>query len=205
MNSEITFDELDTKCFSELPLLLDVIEGSGNRIAAFLNDYLRDLQSFVEGEIRPKRGWKIDEVQDREFSILTEASHRKRIERLENYLCISCGIQLVKSIGNSIKNRLKIDLGHYCDCRGAENWNVLYLGCYREQNDVKNHGILHEYEFYKQRSPENKLIKTYIEHPLQEHSAEMYELNIEKLDIGIFDSAYVFFKERFLPDYFAVL
>ena len=205
MKHEIRFDELDVKCFEDIPFLVDVLTGTVNRIADSLLPYFHDLEPIISDTIRPKRGWRITETQEKVFYPLSDEESRKKIRRLQNYLYIRNFFLIEQIIAEKQKNLAVVELGYYFDAATAEPEHCIYFGCYRGEWEVKQYGPLQDAGFYDRLACDLEHTELRTEHPDREDNEEFAELRVNRLDGDLIGKAYGHFREKILNTYLKAL
>ena len=196
------FDELDKKCIEKLSLISDVFTSTYNKIAGFFSKCMeKKLRPFLEHELKPKRGWKIVNMVDKEFFILSDEDSRKKTKSLHSYLWYRCYIEVKKEYKAREKGSFTLDMGHYFDHIGNNKYNFFYYGFYRSKDENKKFGMMNEYSFYEKISKQIRKYKDYelkIEHPSKTGNEEVIELRCRETDDKKLDGAFNIFKKEIL-------
>ncbi|MBU2471852.1 MAG: hypothetical protein KKF20_05535, partial [Bacteroidetes bacterium] len=56
---KIVFDELDVKCVESLPLVIEVLASTGNKIARVMSLYFDEISNYISEYLSTKKNWKI--------------------------------------------------------------------------------------------------------------------------------------------------
>jgi len=198
-NNDITFDDLDKEFIKQMPLVVDVITSTYNKIGRFFQPYHEDMRELLKKGLGSKRGWNIAKEEKKVFSPLTSENKFTKIKQLENYFALNYIFTIEKSYKDKVQNRFYVEMGHYFDYTKDEECNYFYFNVYRGKEDVRKYEVLNDLKFYKDIKENNDGFKIDIEHPEQDNDYETIEIVIEELNAKKIDQTYKFFKLKIIP------
>ncbi len=107
MKRKIELDELDRKCLEEMPLILDVISSTANKVNKSLLPYYNDLHQMISTKL--KGDWKVQEI----------SSHTYKGEIFgdikDKSLKIYSSIHIVKDSGGKVVDFFYCQFGYTCE------------------------------------------------------------------------------------------
>lgn len=195
--NKLEFDELDIKCLSELPLILDVLSSTGNKIGRVLKPMIVDCEKTIKSNL-PK-DWIVDPNQSYDllyFPFYNETTNKKiRIETLENSFKVESTFLINKKIDKKEVDYLWIFFGYNFIDTEDDKTDNFYFSIARE---TKLRGQINTIEFYKallKNNPNRKIEVEYSENNTGRESVDVLqnEHNVEELQ-----DTYEFFKKNVL-------
>lgn len=208
-SNDITFDELDKKLLKELPLLIDVISSTFNKISIVLDDLFLDLQDHIKKELQGKK-WRIDSAYKPKQIfypfISSEYTNKTKITKLENWFSLEGNILLSVKNNKRWLNYLWIYLGYYYSTEFESN--EFSFGIERWGDLQKYGGELFNKSFYKKMDENLKKypkIELHSEHPSEGENSEIYGIYFNKLDTIIIHQNYEIFRKEIVDRVLAKL
>lgn len=196
----VTFDKLDHQCFDELPLLVDVITSTLNKIGTYFSSFHQDIETIIKKELKGKRGWNIKNSNNKLFYPFN-FDGRRELTYLQSYIDTSNGINIVKQHGSTIKNRFWISSGLHYENTGGENDKYFHFSIARDEYDVKIYGVLNSKSFYRDLEKKLKGYNWEIWHPDVEGTYEEIYLWCDELDADKLNDYYKRFKTDIVIPY----
>lgn len=196
----IEFDELDLKCLNEMPLLIDVLASTGNKVGKLLSNYHNDLKNVLSDTL-PK-GWSIsnssnskDSYEILYFPITDEYDMPKiKINTLSSQIRIESCFKIIKEGQKGVF--LWLFFGYLCYSYEEEIINTFYFSFSKSEIKEKNGGTLNTLDFYKKI--EQKITNYDIEilHPEQNDDTESFEISVKDFNIITINDAYKTYLEN---------
>jgi len=196
----VLFDKLDHKCFAELPLLVDVLSSTLNKIGSLISVYHLDLLKFVKKELKAKHGWRVKQDNKLNFYPLSYGNRRK-INLLESRMEAFDEIEVIRKHGNNVKSAFWIHLGLWCKYSGELKQNNIYFSIHRGYDLIRKYGFLHSLNYYNSIAKKVKDLKCEILHPDDESDYEEIYIWCEELDIEKLNNYYERFKTDIVRPY----
>jgi hypothetical protein len=196
----ITFDKIDYKCYEELPLLVDILASTLNKIGKLFSVYQQELLTIVKKELKGKRGWSIKKVEDALFYPFNFDGKRE-LTFLQQYIDTSNGINIVKRHGNNINNRFWVYSGLTYENTEGEKRKYFHFSIERIDVFVKRYGTLYPKAFYNNLSKKVKDLNCEYWHPDVEGNSEEIYLWCDELDTDKLNEYYERFKTNIVIPY----
>ncbi len=191
---KVVFDKLDVKVIKEMPILIDALAATHNKIARFLDPMYDDLKETVRKKISPHKDWKI--VKDRKlFCPLTRIYYTTKIVQLENHFALEYYFEIQKVIKGKTKNHLCFQFGYWYERKEEKIVNCFYFQITKLDEYETYGGLLADYSFYKKiKSRINKNIHIEIGHPEKNDASESFYIEVSDLNARKISDTYKIFK-----------
>lgn len=199
-SNKISFDKLDKKLIKEMPLLIDVISSTFNKISSVLEVMYDDLENHVSKHIKGKK-WKMTnngKVKGVFYPFISEEyTNMTKINKLENYFAYENYVSLTLRKNKKEINFLWLSIGYWYN--PDEKLNGFYFGLERWGSLDKYGGELFDIKFYDKL--ENKLknksnISIERSHPTLDEDDESFAIHFDKLDEKLIQDNYRLFKNE---------
>lgn len=195
-DKKIKFDELDLKCIKEMPIIMEVLSSTFNKVGRLITEYAGDSEQVLRKELHSKSGWRIkQEKHKNRFRPLTSEWSTMRIDTLENHFDIHTIIIMRKMVKNKPTLEFWVELGYYFNNTENENLNYFYFLLYR-WSQFKKFGFIKEKSFYE------KIKKSIKEFPVElsysTDDEESIEILCKEINVDRIDEAYQIFKNKIL-------
>lgn len=203
--NKTTFDELDKKCIQELPLMVDVISSTFNKIKVLFTPFYDEVKLIVKDELKKKRGWYLA---PRDLGIIfypftsEEITNVSKISNLSNFFGLWGGLEIYSGgyAWNRRKGSFYIQFAFEYEVDDDGKVYLPYSYFAIENFDVKKFGTLSNKKFYNAliKSIKKSGIESEFEFP-DEHSSEegiwifCIDFNADKITI-----AYNNFRDKIL-------
>ena len=199
MKSKISFGELDSKCLTELPIILDVLSSTGNKLERIFEPFYNDLFDVIntnkpnEREIETNRKQNI-------FYPLNDISGK--IKSLYPMFMLKNFINLIKKGDGS---SFYLEFGFFYN-RDSEDYPlpVYYFDITKEITKKLNKPF-NPLKFYKLIQNNLPNINIRIWHPEQGDYDESVELFVEEHSADKIEDGYVTFKNEILIPFLKAL
>jgi hypothetical protein len=125
-NNKIQFDELDLKCLNEMPLILDVISSTGNKITKILSPFYSEMNELIKMNLNPN--WHVGKksYECLIFPLTSQQSIGKiNIEFLETEFKIESAINIIKIVKGKEIDSIWVECGYNCSFTEEETTNGL--------------------------------------------------------------------------------
>lgn len=197
LKSQVLFDELDVKCIEELPIILDVLASTGNKISRIFNPLFNDLTELINSNT-PK-GWQLDKrVYQNSFYPLTSGYGRDKIQSLETHFQIENSFTLVKKKGIKWENYFDIGFGFYYSKNEENSLAPYYYFNIDKPTSERYQGKINSLSFYKNIEKKVKDYNLDIFHPEKGDEKEFIELYHHLHSVEKIEAAYNIFKSEIL-------
>ena len=187
--TKITFDELEINCLTEMPLLLDVISSTGNKITRIFEPFQKEMNEIIKTELKPN--WEISKKSfDCLIFPLTDQEELKiNITSFDTNLKIECATKLVKIEKGKEVNFFWAYFGYKCFNEEEESTNIFYFNVTKSNIKERFGGAINELKFYKDIKSKCKDYNIEISHPdigdeLEDIELQITEFSIEKITDG---------------------
>lgn len=192
--NQIKYDKYDIKVLKELPIIIEAIASTGNKIAQMLDPLYEELLSDLRKRTGQKRNWTV-EKENKMFLPLTsqEYSSMTKIQSLHEHFELNYSLRLTKRLRQKKVNEIWIEMG-YIYQKGESN--SPFFTIYHENVD-KYGGTLAKMEYYKALT--KKLKKVDIEHPSEGHEYECIFLYCDTTDFNQSVRTFHLFKNTIVP------
>jgi hypothetical protein len=197
----VTFDDLDRKVIQELPLLLDVLAATGNKIARSLDPYYDELQKVLKEAAKGKAHWKLERARKSVLYPLTDVdySNTTKIERLQNHFEVLSEFFYSKKVGNKLKNYFFVEAGYHYESE-APAFTGYYFRIAKYNSSETYGGVMRPRSFYELIKKKNPAYHMEIEHP-DDDGDEAIELYCHDLDPEKLAATFEFFKSHILTPF----
>lgn len=197
----VTFDDLDRKVIQELPLLLDVLAATGNKIARSLDPYYDELQKVLKEAAKGKAHWKLERARKNVLYPLTSEDYSSvtKIEHLENYFEVLTEFLWSKKVGNKWKNYFLVEAGYSYDLE-APTFSGYYFLVGKDNSSETYGGVLQPRSFYQAIKRKHPEMQIEIEHP-DDGDEEWIGVYSAELDTAKLEGAFEFFKSHILTPF----
>jgi hypothetical protein len=196
MAIKITFDKLDKKCIQELPLLVDVISSTYNKLKIQFDEYYDEVLDILSKTLKKKKWYLHNREHKNVFYPFTgdDYSNQRKITTLNNYFYMENYFYLYKGNYYKPKDYCNIEFGH---C--LEDFTCAYFGIYRNWQ-LNKYGLIYPYNFYEKirKSIKNEYIKTILYHPEHGDEEEHFQIYCRDFDIQKIDKTFEIFKIKIL-------
>ncbi len=200
----ITFDKLDKKCIEELPLMVDVISSTFNKIKSLYDPFYEDLNEVIKRELKKKKNWHISpRSRGMNFYPFTseEITNQTKIVSLENYFSLWGDFNIYS--GRYAWHLRKGSFGIYLTFEyDITDENIPYSYFQIENWNIKKFGTLHSTNFYSslcKSLPHN--IKGEFTHPDLDIDNEAIWLSVKSFDVEQIISTFNTFRDKILIPY----
>jgi len=199
--TKIEFDELDIKCLTEMPLILDVISSTGNKITRLFSPLYSEMNELIKSHLKPN--WQIDKksYDCQIFPLTFETSTRISIKTFEQNFKIESAIILRKIVKGKEVNYFWAYFGYNCFSLEGDNENQFFFIV--EKGNVKERygGTNQTLKFYSQIK--NKLSDYNIEisHPEKGDDTESIVLIVDNFSIDKIQDGFNTFKQSILTPF----
>lgn len=202
--NKIQFDELDIKCINQMPLILDAISSTGNKITRVISPFRSELKEFIIPYL--KSGWRFSEKSSNlEITPLTSENKTMDIKILEEYFQIESTMEFSKMSGKKELNFFWICYGYYCfrdNETDVEGSNYFYFNINRTK--LKTYGgVVNNLKFYDQikRKIQGDEIEVEVYHPENGDDMEQIELSISNFSVDKIQEGFDVFKRSILTPF----
>lgn len=196
----VSFDKLDLQCYNELPLLIDVLSSTLNKIGSLISIYHDDLLKMLRKELKGKKGWVVNQEDKLLYYPLTNNPKRK-IQLIVPCIEVFNQIYIVKKHGNKIKNAFSVYIGLSCNYADGEKYKKFYYSINREYESVKKFGILYSEKFYENLCKKVNDLDWELWHPNDDSDAEDIYLECDELSIEKLNNYFERFKANLVIPY----
>lgn len=199
-SNKTDFDELDLKCLTELPILLDVLSSTGSKIARIFKPLTEECDEIIKSNM-PKN-WSLDSNQSYNllfFPFYGFSSQKKiTIEALDNAFKIESAFYICKKVDKKHVNFLWVYFGYTFSNMEDDSENHYYFSIAKEPAVDKYEGCINSNEFYKNISLKNKSFEIEIEHPERGGTRESIDVKVKEHNIEKIQASFNFFKTEVL-------
>ncbi|MGB3948498.1 MAG: hypothetical protein WBM13_10970 [Bacteroidia bacterium] len=203
----VQFDELDLKCLNEMPLIINVMSTTGNKVAKLLSSFYVDMNEFLKDTLNTNSNLEIG-IKSYEFLVLPFISQdilkKIKIESFDSVFQIESGIHLIKKSQDGLTKEFWLRFGYFC-CVPEEDEDVdnyFYFSIENENSQEKIGGIINDLFFYEKIKNKLNDYTVVVLHPEKEKdSIEQIYLQIEDFSIKKIQDSYCVFKESILTPF----
>lgn len=192
--NKICFDELDVKCITELPILIDVLSATMNKLSRVFNPLFNDLSETIN--LNMPNGWQIKTYQNNFYPFTSEEYGREKIISLDNHFQLSNSFEIIKKNGTKWKNYFYIDFGFYYSDGDEDNIPYFYFFVNKPATTEKYEGFFNPLKFYHEIQKKLEKYKIEIEHPDSGGSQEFIEIRLLDINVDKVETAYESFKNE---------
>ncbi len=198
MRNDVEFDDLDIKCLTELPLIMDVIASTVKKIQKRFELYYSDLEDIIKQSLTEE--WNIDNKKAYKnrtipFSASYEAS--TEINNLEQAFQIRCNLQLKKKIGDNTLCSIRINFGYWMDYTGKDFSNVFFFMINNETLNKTPYLVVNKLEFYNKIESDYPDYEYDFTHPENDEDDEEYfEIETSEFSLVKIDKMFEVFKNE---------
>lgn len=204
IKANISFDKLDKKCIQELPLIVDVISSTFNKIKILFEPFYNDMQDLIKTELKKKRKWHLSQVtRELIFYPFTteEVTNLTKISLLENFFSLFGEFNIYS--GNKEWSKRKASFSIYIGFEYDidDEIQIPYSYFQIENDDPQKFGEVFNPNFYKKLCTLAKHTQSEIDfnHPsLDADDEETIWLSCIKFDAEQITFAYNTFKAKIL-------
>lgn len=204
IKSNITFDKLDKKCIQELPLMIDVIASTFNRIKLLYDPFYADMNKVIKSELKKKRKWH--QSPSGTYGITFDPftyeniTNTTKITTLENTFDLG-GYFIVYSGGHQwSKRKASFIIYLRFDYDPAEVYKYPWSYFQITNQNVKKFGNIADENFYRKlcSSIKEKYIEAEYEYPSLDYEEEQIWVSCKTLDTELIIKAYNSFRDKIL-------
>jgi hypothetical protein len=183
MKKEIELDELHIKCLNEMPLIVDVLSSTTNRVCEILSVFNKQATLIVEENL--KIGWNIQKNDNETFGpTIFPLMHYDITEKkigvgtgASACFAIRSQISIVKEVEKKNVNFFSVGLGYYCyDNYDIKFDNSFSFYIFKHSIKPKYGGIINDLKFYEDIKNSLSNYKININHEDNGDNKEMIEL-----------------------------
>lgn len=191
---QVKYDKYDIKVLKELPIIIEAIASTGNKIAQMLDPFYEELLSDLRKTTGLKRNWKV-EKENKMFLPLTnqEYTSMTKIQSLHEHFELNYSVRLTKRTRQKKVNEIWIEMGYIYD---KGEINSPFFTIYHESSD-KYGGTLARMEYYKSITKNIKNVD--IEHPNEGHDYECIFMYCDAVDFNQLVRTFHLFKNSIVP------
>ncbi|MBU2635566.1 MAG: hypothetical protein KJ963_00540 [Bacteroidetes bacterium] len=200
---KIVFDELDVKCVESLPLVIEVLASTGNKIARVMSLYFDEISNYISEYLSTKKNWKIANKWQNYFYPFSRDYHRSTLEisELKNAFAVMSSLKCEKKIGQHAKNFFFVINGFEFDA-GEDGYNPrFYFYIEKSRESERWGGVLNSRKFYEELKNENKKFRINIHHPELGDDYESIQIYCSEIDTQKIDEIYHVFKTNILTPF----
>ena len=187
--TKITFDELEINCLTEMPLLLDVISSTGNKITRIFEPFQKEMNEIIKKELKPN--WEISKKSyDCLIFPLTDQEENKiSIKSFDTTFKIESATLLSKIEKGKEINFFWAYFGYKCFIEEEESTNTFYFNITKGNIKERFGGAINELKFYNDIKLKCRDYNIEISHPdkgdeLEDIELQITEFSIEKITDG---------------------
>ncbi len=195
-SNNISFDELDIKCISEFPVIIEILASSYNKIGNLFRQYIIILKKIIEEKLIDKKNWKIQKITEKEFWPLN-SDEKRSLSSLDNYFHIWSKLRIENTIKKIIKNAVTIEIGHLYDSND-KNCNFFYFALYQEDEFLKKSGAINTLNFYRKIKNTDDNFDIIVKHPDENDEEELVEIRCAEIDLDKINKHFDFYKDKIL-------
>lgn len=198
--TKITFDELDLKLLTELPLISEVLTTTSNKLVRLFAPIYQKILEVCNKNI--PNGWEIDKKQiENVIYPFSSADGREKVTSLENFFQLKSSISLVLKDDKKWANFIEIQFGLYYNEDYEENKSPYFYFLIYKNPASKFQGKLYPLSYYESIKTKYKEFNFTIEHSEKGNDSEHIELQIDISSIDKVIPASEIFTFEILPEY----
>lgn len=200
--TKIEFDELDLKCLTEMPLILEVISSTGNRVARLFESLYPIMREMIQNDLKSE--WRINNRASYECKIFPFTRENKpafSIDSFETRLKIESAVSIEKVVNEKVISFFWPYFAYECEVSEKESTHAFYFSVEKTDNSEKLGGILNALEFYKKIKTNLKDYKIVIEHPEKGDDHEYIALYVEDFSVEKIKEGFNVFCESILKPF----
>jgi hypothetical protein len=197
-NTKIQFDDLDLKCLTEMPLILEVISATGNKLTRLFMPLYSEMNKLIKTNL--KSNWEIgkDSFECRIFPLTSQEGTRLNIIEFETAFKIESALYLSKKVNGKEVNNFWAYFGYNCCKDEYETANYFYFSICKVNLSDKYGGVLQELNFYNKIQSQLTDYTIEIEHRDKGDKREKIELHIDDFSIEKIQDGFNVFKKLML-------
>jgi hypothetical protein len=203
--NKIQFDELDLKCLNEMPLILDVLSATGNKVTRLLAPFYAEMNEIVKSNLKPS--WKVGEksYDCLIYPLTSENDNKISIKYFETYFKIESALMLKKIMRGKQTNYFWAFFGYSCYSSEGDGENCFYFIISKGELKERLGGKINDLKFYNQIKNKLSEYDILIDHPEKGDDNETITLNIDSLSVEKAQEGFRVFKESILIPFLKTL
>lgn len=197
-NEKIIFDELDKKCIEELPIIIEVLASTFNKIARLFSIYFKEIEEILTKELKNKKSWEVKKIKENHFFPFNY--YEEKITNLNNSFFIINRIVVTKLVNKNEKNNFIVEIGYlYADIDDEPKSNSFYFSIYKEDWAIKKYGKMYDLSFYE--NIKNKNLNIDFWYPDDDYVDEGIEIVCKEVNENKLDQTFETYKTQILKPY----
>ena len=203
--NKITFDKLDKKCIQQLPLMVDVISSTFNKIKSLYAPFYDEVKLIIKDELKQKKSWHLS-PRDRGMIFYPfskeEVTNISKLSTLSSYFCLWGELNIYSGSYSWNKRKasfwVNLVFEYEIDDNGKE---ILPYSYFEISNwDIKKFGTLSTEKFYSTlcKSATKNNIKPEFEYQTETDYFESIWIPCKVLDANEITLAYDTFRDKIL-------
>ncbi len=201
MKKKIEFDDLDIKCLTEMPLIIDVIAATGKKVCQLFKSYKIEIESLIDQN--KNESWSVDQKttpipSTRIYPFTSDEGKKISITDFELRFKIECAYYLSKTIEKKEVSGFWIYFGYLVDLQEEETVNSFYFIVQSDNVSKQKDGLRQNSEFYKLIIEKFPTIKVEFNHPEvdAEYDQEYFEIYTDEFSVNKLDELFKIYKEE---------
>lgn len=199
--TKITFDELEINCLTEMPLILDVISSTGNKITRIFEPFQKEMNEIIKKDL--KLNWEISKKSyDCLIFPLTDQEENKiSIKSFDTTFKIECATLVSKNDKGKEINFFWAYFGYRCSNEEEESTNTFYFNITKGNIKERFGGAINELKFYNEIKSKCKDYNIAISHPEKGDEMEDIELQITEFSVEKITDGFETFRDNILSTF----
>ncbi len=195
-NNVIAFDELDRRCVKELPVIIDVIASTFNKIRILFQIYDEDLQDLISKKTKSMKGWGIKEAYH-VFRPFNSDIPKNGLSELKYYFAFWYNIEIIHKSTKITDIKYNFYMGYeLLDDVDYENYRTFSFGIERFEPVSNYNDILIDKTFQSKVELSKEKFMKVKTHESDNHYCQHMLVSCDELNKTKLDKTYNHYKNK---------